>query len=222
MELIKVIIADGNTLLREGLKRVLTAERDLSVVGETGKDDEVVHIVEQTSPDILLLDLEIAKRQKAPILIELKNKDLPTKCLIFCSFPEQDRILHTAEAGARGFILKRALPSVLIEAIRKIHSGEIWVDRQVNCAEAFVEIAHRAYVDVAEVAENKITTLLSRRELEILTLVARGLPNAEIAQKLFISPETVKQHLHHIFQKLNVKNRTQAALLVRQKHREKP
>ena len=217
MELIKVTIADGNTLLREGLKRVLTAERDLSVVGETGNDDEVVHIVEQTSPDVLLLDLEIAKRQTVRILKELKKKGVPTKCLILCSFPDQDSILDAAKAGARGFILKRTLPSVLIQAIRKIHSGEIWVDRQVNCAEAFVEIVRRTYVDDAETAENEITTLLSKRELEVLTLVAKGLTNGEIAKKLFVSPETVKQHLHHIFQKLNVKNRTQAALLMQHK-----
>ena len=221
MDLIKVTIADSNTLLREGLKRVLAAERDLSVVGETGNDDEVVHIVEQTSPDVLLLDLEIAKRQRVPLPVELKKQAVPTKILILCSFPEHDSILETAKAGARGFILKRGLPSVLIQAIRKIHSGEIWVDRQVNCAEAFVEIARRTYVDDAETAENKITTLVSRRELQILTLVTRGLTNAEIAKKLFISPETVKQHLHHIFQKLNVKNRTQAALLMRQRDRAK-
>lgn len=215
MEPIKIVVADGNTLVREGLKRVLAAERDLRVVGETGEDDELAHLVERKRPDVLLLELEIAKRQTVPILKAEKGVD--TKCLILCSFPDQDRILDAAKAGARGFILKRALPSVLIQAIRKIHSGEIWVDREVDCAEAFVEIARRTYVVDAETTENDITILLSRRQLEVLILVANGLTNSEIAKKLFVSPETVKQHLHHIFQKLNVKNRTQAALLMQHK-----
>lgn len=221
MELIKVAIADDNTLFREGLKRILAAERDLSLAGETGNDDEVAPIVERTSPDVLLLDLEIAKRKTVQIILGLKKKGVPTKVLVLCSFPDQESILETAKAGARGFILKRTLPSMFIQAIRKIHVGEIWVDRQVKCAEAFVEIARRTYVDAGR-PENEITTLLSRREREILTLVAKGLANAEIAKQLFVSPQTVKQHLHHIFQKLNVTNRTQAALLMRQRHREKP
>lgn len=221
MDIIKVAIADGNTLFREGLKRFLAAERDLSLAGETGDDDEVAHIVERNSPDVLLLDLEIAKRQMVPILIELKKKGVSTKVLVLCSFPDQESILETAKAGARGYILKRTLPSMFIQAIRKIHVGEIWVDRQVNCAEPFVEIARRTYVDAGR-SENEITTVLSRREREILTLVAKGLANAEIAKQLFVGPQTVKQHMHHIFRKLNVTNRTQAALLMRQRHREKP
>lgn len=221
MELIKVAIADGNTLLREGLKRILAAEGDLILVGETGDDDEVAHIVERTSPDVLLLDLAIVKRKTVQIPPGLKRKGVSTKVLVLCSFPDPESILETAKAGARGFILTRTLPSVFIQAIRKIHLGDIWVDRQVKCAEAFVEIARRTYVDAGK-SENEITTVLSRREREILTLVAKGLANAEIAKQLFVSPQTVKQHLHHIFRKLNVTNRTQAALLMRHRHREKP
>lgn len=218
---IKVAIADGNTLLREGLKRFLAAERDLRVVQETGDGDAVVYIVEQNSPDVLLLDLEIAKQKTVHSLEELKRKGISTKILVLCSFPDQQDILDTAKAGARGFILKRTHPSMLIQAIRKIQAGEIWVDRQVKCAEAFMEIARRTYVATGS-SENEITTVLSRRELEILTLLAKGLANAEIAKQLFVSPQTVKQHLHHIFRKLNVTNRTQAALLLRQSHRGKP
>jgi|SoiMetStandDraft_2_1073263.scaffolds.fasta_scaffold179095_1 DNA-binding NarL/FixJ family response regulator len=221
MEPISVAIFDGNTLVREGLKRVLAAERDLNFVGETGDDDEVAHMVERTSPDVLLLDLEVAQQKTVQILLGLKKKDIRTKVLILCSFPDLESILDTAKVGARGFILKRTLPSVLIQAIRKIHGGEIWADRQVNCADTFVEIARQTDIEDAGRSESDITEVVSKRELEILTLVSKGLTNAEIAKKLFVSPQTVKQHLHHVFDKLNVKNRTQAALLMQEKHREK-
>ncbi len=221
MDIIKVAIADGNTLFREGIKRIFAVEKDLSLAGETGDDEEVVHIVERMNPDVLLLDLEIANRETVQIPLGLKNKGVHIKVLILCSLPDQESILETAKAGARGFILKRTLPSMFIQAIRKIHVGEIWVDRQVECAEAFVEIACRTHTDAGK-SENDITAALSRREREILTLVAKGLANAEIAKQLFVGPQTVKQHMHHIFRKLNVTNRTQAALLMRQRHREKP
>ena len=220
MELIKVAVADDNTLLREGLKRVLAAEKDLCVVGETGDDDEVVHVVERTKADVLLLDLEIVKRKTLQFLLELKKKGVLTRVLILCSFPDKEIILDTAKAGARGFILKRAVPSVLIQAIRKIHRGEVWVDRRVDCADTFAETA-QTYAGAGR-SESDVTEVLSKRELEILTLVANGLTNAQISKKLFVSPETIKQHLHHIFEKLHVKNRTQAALLMRQRNRDKP
>jgi DNA-binding NarL/FixJ family response regulator len=222
MQPINVAILDSNTLVREGVKRVLASERDLNLVGETGDDDEVAHMVERTNPDVLLLDLEIAQQKTVQILMELKKKDILSKVLILCSIPDLESILDTAKVGARGFILKRTLPSVLIQAIRKINGGEIWADRHVNCAGTFVEIARRTYIEDAERSESDITEVLSKRELEILTLVAKGLANAEIAKQLFVSPQTVKQHLHHIFDKLKVKNRTQAAVLMRQRHPEKP
>lgn len=220
MDLIKVAIADVNTLFREGLKRILAAQRDFILAGETADDEEVAHIVERMSPDVLLLDLEIAKRKTVQISLGLKKNGFRTKVLVLCSSPDQESILESAKGGARGFILRRTLPSMFIQAIRQIHVGEIWVDRQVECAEAFVEIARRTYAHAGK-SENEIVSVLSRRELEILTLVAKGLANAEIAKQLFVSSPTIKQHLHHIFRKLKVTNRTQAALLMRQWHREK-
>lgn len=217
MKLIKVAIVEGNALMREGLKRVLAAESDLLVVGEAEDDDEVAHIVERTRPDVLLLDLETPKQKTVNILLELKLKSAATRVLILSRVPDPETILDTAKAGASGFCLKSALPSTLIQAIRRIHRGEIWVDRQLDCAETFVEIVRQTRVDDADRSESE-TSVLSKRELEILTLVAKGLTNAEISKKLFVSPQTIKQHLHHVFQKLNISNRTQAARLFLQTH----
>ena len=213
MDPIKVAVADANILLREGLKRVLAAESDLLIVGETEIDVEVLDLVERTKPDVLLLDIELPKRKAVPILLELTQKNLHTKVLIFSHNPDQESILDTAKAGASGYALKCILPSTLIQAIRKIHSGEIWVDRHLECAENFVKLVRQKSDAAVYRLEHDITKALSRRELEILALVASGLGNGEISKKLFVSLPTVKAHINHILKKLNVKNRTLATLL---------
>lgn len=216
MEPIKVAIADANTLAREGLKRILGAESDLLVIGEATDDVEAADIVERAKPDVLLLDLELPERKAVPILLALKQKTVPTKVLILSRLPDQESILDTAKAGARGCVFKSISPSTLVRAIRKIHTGEIWVDRQLTCADTFVEFARRAHAAEAGKSETEITRILSKRELEILALVANGLTNHEISKRLFISVTTVKIHLNHVFSKLNVNNRLQAALLMLQ------
>ncbi len=212
MELIKVAIADPDTLLREGLKRIFAAERDLLVVGEAANEVEVAEVVEQTKPDVLLLDLKIPKREAVPILLELNRNNEPTKPLILSLLPDKEAILDTAKAGACGYALKGTSPATLMQAIRRIHSGEIWADKQLDCAKTFVQFARQSWTDNANGGEEAISRVLSKREQEILGLVARGLTNEEIRKTLFISLMTVKVHLNHIFNKLGVNNRTQAAL----------
>lgn len=212
MELIKVAIADANTLLREGLKRILAAERDLLVVGEAADEVEVAEVVERTKPDVLLLDLKIPNREAVPILLELSQKNIPTKVLILSLFPDKESILDTAKAGACGYALKRTSSTTLIQAIRRIYRGEIWADRQLDCAETFVEMARQTRTDDADGGEDEISRALSKRERELLGLVAKGLTNEQIRKTLFISLRTVKVHLNHVFNKLGVNNRTQAAL----------
>ena len=135
MDRIKVAIADGNIFFREGLKRVLSAESDLAVVGEAANDVEVAEIVKQTRPDVLLLDLEIPTRGAVPIVLELKQKKVPIKVFILSPRPDTESVVDTARAGASGYALKCTPPSTLIQAIRKIHGGEIWMDSQLNYAD---------------------------------------------------------------------------------------
>ena len=212
-ELIKVAIADANIFLREGLQRILGAQGDMVVVGQAGNNVEVADIVERTKPDVLLLDLELPSENALPILLKLKRENVPIKIIIFSLFPDSEGILDTAKAGARGYALKCIHPSTLVQAIRRIHRGEIWVDRQLDCADTFVELARQTRAGDADQLEDEIAGVLSKRELDALALVAKGLSNIEISKTLFISLQTVKIHLNHVFHKLKVKNRTQAALL---------
>jgi DNA-binding NarL/FixJ family response regulator len=212
----KLVIADTNTLLREGLKRLLQDTEHLLVVGEAANDVDTLEIVEQAKPDVLLLDLNIPKLEAVPILLAIKEQNLPTKVLILSLYHDESKILNSARAGARGYILKSAPAATLVEAIKEVSRGRIWVDRQLGIADIFALLAHRANTGDDIEGEINPLDLLSRRELEILHLIARGVKNEDIAKKLFISLPTVKTHASHIFGKLNVGNRTQAALLLMQ------
>ena len=210
----KLVIADANTLLREGLKRILGDEKDLLVVGEATNDVETMDLVDQAKPDVLLLDLIIPKLEAVPVLLAIKEQNLHTKVVILSLFADESKLLNSARAGARGYILKSTPSATFAEAIREVSRGRIWVDRQVGCADTFALLAHRANTSNENVVEISPVDVLSRRELEIIHLIARGVSNEQIAKKLFISLGTVKVHVAHIFDKLNVSNRTQAALLL--------
>ena len=212
MELIKVAIADSNTLLCEGLKRILANESDLLVVGDAASEIELAGVLERTDPHILLLDLNMGK-DAVSVLLDLKKKNLPTKVLILSLFPDRERILNTAKAGACGYLLKRATSTTLFQAIRWIHRGGIWVDRRLNCADMFLEFAQHAWIHERNTLETRIARALSDKELEVLVLVGKGYDNQKIANLLFVSVATVKAHMNHIFNKLNIRNRTEAALI---------
>lgn len=212
----RLVIADANTLLREGLKRLMQDTEHLLFVGEAVNDVETMELVEQNKPDVLLLDLNIPKLEAIPILLAIKEQNLPTKALILSSYPDESKILNSARAGARGYILKSTTAATLVEAIREVCRGRLWVDRQLGIADTFALLAHRANTGDDIAGEINPLDLLSRREIEILHFIARGVTNEEIAKKLFVSVPTVKTHASHIFVKLNVRNRTQAALLLMQ------
>ena len=212
-EVIRVAIADANTLLREGLKRIFASESDLLIVGEANSEFDVLEVVERTKPDVLLLDLDLPKKGAMPILLLLNQKMVVTKPFILSLFREKERLLDAAKAGACGYALKSTFPATLMQAIKRVHVGEIWVDKHLDCAEAFVELACQTRSRDASGFSNTFGAL-SNREFEVLGLVGKGLSNAAISKRLFISPRTVKVHLYNVYQKLHVENRTQAALLL--------
>jgi len=213
----KLAIADANTLLRQGLKRLLHDDaKDFLVVGDAANDVETMNLVEQTKPDILLLDLNIPRLEAVPILLAMKEQNLSTKVLILSLAPDESQLLNSAKAGARGYILKSTSSDTLLEAIRGVSQGRIWVDRSASCADTFALLAHRANTSNEIEGEINALDLLSRREHEVLHLIGRGESNGQIAKKLSITEKTVKEHLWKMFRKLNVKNRTQAALLLMQ------
>jgi two-component system, NarL family, response regulator DegU len=211
----KVVIADDHTLFREGIKRMLSLEKDILVVGEASRGDEVAKLVERTKPDVLLLDLKMPKGDIVQTLLEVKDINPATKVLVLTAFSEDENIFNAAKGGARGYVLKGIDFSTLLRAIKTVHGGGLWIDKELPAAEAFEEIAQDQADDLGDAREDSgAIKTLTRRELEILRLVAEGLTNEEIGKKIFISEKTVKTHLTNIFDKLKVNNRFKAALLI--------
>jgi DNA-binding NarL/FixJ family response regulator len=211
----KVVIADDHTLFREGMKKMLSLEKDILVVGEASRGDEVGKIVERTRPDVLLLDVKMPKGDVVQTLLEVKDIHPATKTLVLTAFSEDENILNAAKGGARGYVLKGIDFPTLLRAIKTVHGGGLWIDKDLPAADDFEEIAQGQLNDPNPAAnDNEAIKLLTRRELEILRLVAEGLTNEEIGKKIFISEKTVKTHLTNIFDKLKVNNRFKAALLI--------
>ncbi|HEY3306521.1 MAG TPA: response regulator transcription factor [Candidatus Binatia bacterium] len=211
---IKVVLADDHALFREGLRRILSLERDVLVVGEASRGDEIAKVVERTKPDVLLLDLKMPKGDVVQTLLDVNERNPSTKVIILTAYSEDENILNAAKGGAKGYVMKGVSSSTLLQAIKTAHGGGLWIDKETPSAEAFEEIAQAQHGAAVSVQAPKSINTLTKRELEILHLVAEGLTNEEIGKKIFISEKTVKTHLTNIFDKLKVNNRFKAALLI--------
>jgi DNA-binding NarL/FixJ family response regulator len=211
---IKVVIADDHALFREGLKRILSLEKDVLVVGEASRGDEVTRVVDRAKPDVLLLDLKMPKGDAVQTLLDVSEKNPATKVLVLTAFSEEENILNAAKGGAKGYVLKGVSSATLLQAIKTVHDGGVWVDKEMSSADAFEEIVLSQSGGHRGEPINEVTKHLTKREIEILRLVAEGLTNEEIGKRIFISEKTVKTHLTNIFDKLKVNNRFKAALLI--------
>jgi DNA-binding NarL/FixJ family response regulator len=211
---IKVVLADDHTLFRDGMKKVLSLEKDILVVGEAARGDEIIKAVERSKPDVLLLDLRMPKADVVQTLLDVKERSPTTKVLILTAYAEEESIMNAAKGGARGYLLKGTDFATLLQAIKKVHGGGLWIDKDIPTGDTFEEIAAGQMEPFMSAEHHEAVESLTRRELEILRLVAEGLTNDEIGKKIFISEKTVKTHLTNIFDKLKVNNRFKAALMI--------
>jgi len=213
---IKVVIADDHTLFREGLRKILSMEKDILVAGEASNGEEAGKLAERIKPDVLLMDLKMPKSDLVQSLLEMSTSAPATKVLVLTAFSDEENVLNAAKSGARGYVTKGVPTTSLIQAIKTIYGGGTWVDKDIPCWQAFEEIAGNntgTTRAVTALGDESIQSL-TKRELEILKLVAEGLTNEEIGKKIFISEKTVKTHLTNIFDKLKVNNRFKAALML--------
>ena len=213
---IKVVIADDHTLFREGLRKILSLEKDILVAGEASNGEEAGKLAERIKPDVLLMDLKMPKSDLVQSLLEMSTSAPATKVLVLTAYSDEENVLNAAKSGARGYVSKGVPTTSLIQAIKTIYGGGTWVDKDIPCWQAFEEIAGNntgTTRAVTPLGDESIQSL-TKRELEILKLVAEGLTNEEIGKKIFISEKTVKTHLTNIIDKLKVNNRFKAALML--------
>lgn len=209
MEKIKVLIVDDHTLMRQGLSRILSLESDIEVVGEAKDGEECLQMVKSLRPDVTLLDLNMPNMNGIIALRKLKDMDQTTKVLILTFHEEVEYIYETFNLGANGYLVKDVESDVLISGIREIYHGAPFLCPSVADYNATrVDKLRQVDGNGREVTKSQLT----KREYEILTLVADGLNNREIASALFISEKTVKNHVSNILKKIKVNDRTQAAI----------
>ncbi|ACZ61530.1 MULTISPECIES: response regulator transcription factor [Dehalococcoides] len=201
----KVLIADDHAVLREGMSRLLSQEKDIEVVGEAGDGQEAVDMVAQFKPDVVLMDI-VMPRLTGVEATKLIKKNNPSTCiLILTAYSDIRYILGLLEAGASGYLLKSAKSDEIVGAIRAIKAGESVLD-----SIATRKLLERVVNVSKESDEDKVRGQLSPREVEILQLASKGLSNREIADKLTLSMRTVKAHLSNIFNKMRCSCRTEA------------
>jgi len=212
---IKVVIADDHALFRDGLRKILSLENDILVVGEAANGDEVAKVIERTHPHILLLDLKMPKGDVVQNLLDVGARSPTTKVMILTAFSDDENVLNAAKGGAKGYVPKGVPSATLLQAIKVVHNGSLWIDKEISTWETFEEIvqAQATSLGIVPRLDDSIKAL-TKREMEILKLVAEGLTNEEIGKKIFISEKTVKTHLTNIFDKLKVNNRFKAALML--------
>lgn len=208
---IRIVLAEDHTLFREGLKSLLAREQDFLVTAEAARADEVGPAVADGDAEVLLLDLKMPGGEAVRTLLRLRREHPDVRTLVLTAYEDADSIMNTAKAGARGYLLKDADPETLFQAVRTVSRGGVWIDPGLPRADEFVAIAARADHDTPTHAVDALKSL-TRREMEVLRLVAEGLSNEEIAALTFISERTVKAHVNNIFTKLKVNNRVKAAL----------
>lgn len=219
MSPIKVVIADDHALFHDGLKKLLALEKDILVVGEVSNGDELGKVVERMKPDITLLVLKMPKGYVVQNLLEIAARSPATRVMILTAFSDEENMLNAAKGGAKGYVPMGVPSAMLVQAIKAVHNGGIWIDKEFPSWETFEEIAQAQSQDQSQMRDvapelNDSIKALTKRELEILRLVAEGLTNQEIGKKIFISEKTVKTHLTNIFDKLKVNNRFKAALML--------
>jgi len=205
---ITLIIADDHMLIREGLKQLLELEGDISVVAQAGNGQEAIEKTLEYKPDILLLDINMPEINGIDVLRRLKDVGANTKVIILTIHDDKEYLFATMKIGADGYILKDSDANSLIRAIRDVNSGRTYI--QPNLAKMMVDELN--YKDEESNGMLKKIRSLTKREYEVLTLIAEGLNNKDIADKLFISEKTVKNHVSSIFKKIGVNDRIQAAI----------
>jgi DNA-binding NarL/FixJ family response regulator len=210
---IRVVLADDQELLRKGFRMILEAEDDLSVVGEAGDGAEAIALARELAPDVVLMDVRMPGTDGIEATRSIVSENSLVRVLVLTTFDLDEFAFGTLQAGASGFLLKDVRPADLIFAVRTVASGDAVVSPRVT-RRLLEEYSRNPTMSDADRAEQfpKLSTL-TERELEVLSAIAHGLSNSEIAEALFISGPTVKSHIGRILSKLEVRDRVQVVVL---------
>jgi NarL family two-component system response regulator LiaR len=203
-EPIRLLIVDDHELVRQGFIAMMGVEPDLDVVGQAANGQEAVELARALRPDVILLDLAMPQMDGIEATREIKSENPDARILIITSFSEDEKVYQAVKAGALGYLMKDSSPEELMRAIHDVHEGRLSL--HPDLALKLIEELNRP------LDQPPTEDPLTEREVEVLILVAKGLSNQEIAERLVVTDGTVSAHVSNILGKLHLANRTQAAL----------
>jgi DNA-binding NarL/FixJ family response regulator len=204
---IRVALIDDDALIREGLRMIIDQASDLEVIATAGNGEEAVRVAREQGPDVMLMDVRMPVLDGIEATRRITASEDPPRVIILTTFELDEYVFEALRAGASGFLLKRTEPAQLAGAIRVVASGEALLSPSVT-RRLIEEFTRRP-----QVGPNDRLTDLTEREREVLLLIARGLSNQELAERLFIADNTVKTHVKRIFTKLGARDRAQAIVM---------
>jgi NarL family two-component system response regulator LiaR len=206
MKEIRVLVVDDQTVVREGLVSILSFQSDIKIVGQAQNGQEAIEIAKQDKPDVILLDLVMPKLDGLESISRLREVAPAAKILILTGYADAERVFHAIKAGAIGYMLKDSTWEQLLQAIRDVSKGQSYIDSSIA-----IKVIQELHTEPAPTQINPSLTL-TEREHQTLRLIAKGLSNQEIAEKLFVHERTIAKYVSNILSKLQLANRTQAAL----------
>jgi NarL family two-component system response regulator LiaR len=204
MKKIRILVVDDQVLVREGIVTILSFQPDVEVVGQAGDGIEAVELARQTKPEVVILDMKMPNQDGLATIPKLKALNPAIRILILTSFADSDRVYQAIKAGALGYLLKDTTRAQLMQSIHDVANGQASIDSSM-ARRVIHEFDHRAET-------TGLVEALTQRESETLRLIARGLSNQEIATTLVVHERTIAKYVSNILNKLQVANRTQAAL----------
>ncbi len=197
---IRLVLADDHPLILDGLEQLVRLAGDFEVVERCVSGEEALRAVERRRPDLLVLDVRMPGMDGLAVLREMRHRRLVTRVVILTAAIGEDELLEAVRLGVGGVVLKEMAPRLLVQALRKVHAGEQWVEKR--SVQAALEKVLRREAGAREAASE-----LTPREIELIRMVAEGLRNREIGERLGITEGTVKAHLHNVYKKLHLETR---------------
>jgi DNA-binding NarL/FixJ family response regulator len=207
---VRLVVADPHPVYLLGMERLLSDEAGMQILALCSSGDETLQAVRRERPDVLILDIAFRDRNGLELVRELRQENFPVRVIILAGMLDDEQTIETLRLGVQGVLLKNMPTRLLVQCIHNVHAGGQWMEKQ-SLGHAFEKMLRR------EAGARRLATILTDRETEIMCLVAKGLSNRDIAERLTIGEGTVKVHVHNIYAKLGISNRVDLTLYAQKK-----
>jgi len=208
---VRIVIADDHPIFLDGLRRLLSLEEDFEVVAQVNDGLQVVEMLRECEPDVLLLDLNMPGLNGLATLQRLRTENCKTRVILLTASDDQNEFMQALKLGSWGIVMKQLATERLVDSIRRVYAGELWMDSRMTSEMIQRFVSPPPSPAPVPASHGPERPRLSPREREIVTLTAQGFKNSDMAARLSLSEQTVKNHLHSIFDKLEVTDRLEMA-----------